>query len=482
MANNIKSLARFSWVSFRPGAFFLILTTFLLSCKEEEPIINKPQSDAANRYVNEWILENMQEWYLWNDELPTGTDLNLKPEEYFAELLTVDDRFSWIQPNYEELLSSLQGVNREAGFEFVLYRENPSSEKVVAQILYVKPGTPAEAAGLNRGDMISKINGQSISTSNYESLIQSLKKDHTLTLKSVAPESQTYGAERTAALSVVDYSENPNYLYKIIEDSDRKIGYYVYNFFAAGVSEGSKQYDEEMEQIFSFFKNEGITDLVLDLRFNSGGSETSAKTLASHIGSGITSADLFFNRVYNEEVMTQIKNSPELGPDFLKSYFQDKPSNVGGQLANNRIYILTSSRTASASELIINGLDPYMDVYLIGDVTYGKNVGSISIYEQDDPDNAWGLQPIVVKVSNSAGFAEYGDGFIPDIENKDNSLFLFPLGDERENLLATAIAHIKGVTEPGRVSASTLPRSIIGHSLDLKRRGYNLFMENPLKN
>jgi carboxyl-terminal processing protease len=118
-----------------------------------------------------------------------------------------------------------------------------------------------------------------------------------------------------------------------------------------------------------------------------------------------------------------------------------------------------------------------MDVFLIGDVTYGKNVGSISIYEEDDPKNTWGLQPIVVKVSNSVGFSDYGDGFIPHIENQDNGLFIYPLGDSRENLLATAIAHINGVTEPGRVRASQAERSIVAHSLDIKRRGFSLLME-----
>jgi C-terminal processing protease CtpA/Prc len=459
-----------------------LIVISLVSCREDdetlpaEPIVNE-----ENRYVNEWIMENMEEWYLWNDDLPANVDLNLEPEEYFAGLLADGDRFSWIQPDYEELLNSLKGVNREAGYEFVLYRQSETSDKVVAQILYVKPGTPAEAAGLQRGDVISRINGQAITTGNYQTLLSSLKENHSLTFKPAVPESETFGPESTVQLSVVEYSENPNYLHKIIEDGDHRIGYYVYNFFAAGASEGSADYDDEMDQIFSVFKNENITDLVLDLRFNSGGSETSAKNLASQIGPGISSADLFFNRVYNDEVTAQIESSPELGPDFLKSFFQDEASNVGNQLRNNRVYILTSSRTASASELIINGLEPYMDVFLIGDVTYGKNVGSISIYEENDPKNTWGLQPIVVKVSNSAGFSEYGDGFIPDIENRDNSLFIYPLGDERENLLAAAIAHIKGVAEPGRVSASSLQRSVLGHSLDLKRRGFNLFLE-PMGN
>jgi carboxyl-terminal processing protease len=457
--------------------------TLLSACKEDEVLDENPIIvSEENQYVNDWILQNMEDWYLWNNELPSNINNNLDPSEYFPELLSDDDRFSWIQPNYEELLNSLQGISKEAGFEFVLYKETPSSENVVAQVLYVKPDSPAESAGLQRGDLISKINNQQITTANYKELIPDLHENHTLEYKPLVIGEERFDDPVTVSLSVVEYSENPNYLYKVIEDGDRKIGYYVYNFFATGTSGNDNQYDTQMDEIFAFFKSEGITDLVLDLRFNSGGSETSAKNLASYIGSGIGSTNLFFSRTYNENLMDEIKNDPDLGENFLKSFFLDKPSNIGNQLMNGRVYILTSSRTASASELIINSLNPYMDVFLIGDVTYGKNVGSISIYEENDPKNTWGLQPIIVKVANSVGFSDYGDGFTPDIENKDNSLYIYPLGDVHENLLAASIAHINGLTDSGRVSSSSVDRTIVGHSLDQKRRGFNLYMEqNPGK-
>lgn len=464
---------------FRQSFFIALYSVFLLSCKDDD-VLDQPLPDATseeNQYVNKWILENMEGWYLWNDALPQNADLNLDPAEYFSGLLSDEDRFSWIQEDYQELLNSLQGINKETGFEFVLYRESENSSSVVAQILYVKPSSPAEAAGLQRGDLITHINGKAIDVDNYGDLIQELKEDQTLVYKPIKVGEDSFGEPVSVTLSALEYAENPNYLFKVIEQGPHKIGYYVYNFFATGSGDNDDSYDAQMDDIFSIFKSEGITDLVLDLRFNSGGSEVSAKSLASLAGAGISSNDLFFSRVYNAGLMEEIRTNPELGDAYLKSFFQDKASNVGNQLLGKKVYILTSSRTASASELIINSLKPYMQVVLIGDVTYGKNVGSISIYEEDDAKNTWGMQPIIVKVANSVGFADYGEGFIPDIENRDNSLYLYPLGDTRENLLAEAIAHITGEAEPGRVRGSSAGREILRHSLDEKRRGFSLLLD-----
>ncbi len=454
----------------------IILSISFTSCKDNDPGPGAPVSEE-NQYVNKWIRDNMEDYYLWNDDLPENVDRNLDPAEYFTKLISPDDRFSWIQPDYGELLKSLKGITREAGYEFVLYRESNESNKVSAQVMYVKPSSSADASGLKRGDLISKINGHSITVSNYQDLLKNLRQNHSLTYQPLNFEQSSFGAETTVQLSAVEYSENPNYLSTIINTGDQKIGYYVYNFFAPGADQDDQTYDEEMDAIFTSFRNEGITDLIVDLRFNSGGSEASAKNLASLITPGVTGDDIFFTRVYNDQLMEEIINDPQLGSNILKSFFVEKPSNVGMQLRNNRVYILTSSRTASASELIINSLEPYMDVFLIGDVTLGKNVGSISIYEENDPKNTWGLQPIIVKVSNKSGFSDYGDGFTPDILDQDNSLYIYPLGDERENLLHIAIGHITGTGESGRVRATDSERSIIGHSLDEKRRGFNLFLD-----
>lgn len=121
-----------------------------------------------------------------------------------------------------------------------------------------------------------------------------------------------------------------------------------------------------------------------------------------------------------------------------------------------------------------------MDVILIGDVTYGKNVGSISLYDEDDPRNTWGMQPIVLKVYNSENQSEYGDGFTPDIQNKDNDVYLYPLGDVRENLLSIAIEQITGIPAVGR-KAELEGKKMIGHSLDKKQRSFNLTVVDPRK-
>lgn len=469
--------------SIRTFAFAFSASILLFSaCDKEEiaPTQVKEETPAtvtneANRYVNEWILENMQYWYLWNQDIPDKTDKNLDPESYFNSLLSDEDRFSWIQSNYTELLNSLQGVSREAGYEYVLYREKEGSDNVVLQIVYTKPGSPAETAGLKRGDLVSRINGQQITTANYKALLGNISSNHTLQFKPILPEEQTFGDEKTVSLSTVEYAEDPNYLHRIIETGGKKIGYFVYNFFASGTDQLPGKYDAEMDAIFADFKTQGITDLVLDLRYNSGGSESSAKNLASLIGRGIDDTKVFLKRQYNDMVQQAILHDENLGEDYLVSHYLEKPNNIGDQLASGRVYILTSSRTASASELIINALKPFMDVFLIGETTYGKNVGSISLFEENDPKNAWGMQPIVVKVYNSLDQSDYSTGFVPNVLNPDNGIMLYPLGDPREALLSQAIGQITGTATTSR--ADRQRRERIGHSLDLKRRSFSLIMD-----
>ena len=455
---------------------FLGLAVVVSSCDEEDDL-NPGIVNANNAHVNEWILENMDFWYLWSNELPGAPDKNQAPDDFFQSLLTDDDRFSWIQENYQDLLNSLQGISKEGGFEYVLYKEDDNNN-VLAQILYIKPSSPAENAGLTRGDAITHVNGQQLNTSNYQSVLSALaNSNYSITYKPLLIDNEAFDEPKTVSLTTVVYTENPNYLSKIIEIDGKKVGYYVYNFFASGTDDQTGVYDVEMENIFAGFKAKGITDLILDLRFNSGGSEVSANSLASLIAPD-PGNKLFFRREYNSKVEDEILSDPGAGASFLESRLSAKAENIGSQLSG-RVYILTGSRTASASELIINGLNPYLDVFLIGDVTYGKNVGSISLYDDEDPRNTWGMQPIVVKVYNSLNQSDYSNGFMPDIENKDNNLFIYPLGDTREELLSKALEQITGVPVGGRKQFVGKEAEMIGHSLDGKKRSFTLNVEIP---
>ena len=344
---------------------------------------------------------------------------------------------------------------------------------LIGQIMYIKEGSLIDTEGkdLQRGDVFTKINGKQMTLSNIDGLINETKEQHTLTY------SRDNVDKGILSLHTAEFAENPNFMDAIIEAGDHKIGYYVYNFFAAGASDESTQYNDEMDEVFSRFKNGGITDLIIDLRYNSGGAEGATINLASLIGKDVDNTKVFTRRIYNPELHDYLLNNPNYGSEFLTKKFLNKSQNVGSMLNNGRVYILTGFRTASASELLINGLRPYMDVFLIGDVTVGKNVGSISIFEEEDPKNTWGMQPIVAKSYNSLNQSDYSNGFEPNILNEDRHLQIEPIGDTDEALLSEAINHITGGSGARKDKARGAQAENVASSADFKRGSYYLVLD-----
>lgn len=434
---------------------------------------------SANGYVNSWILDNMKTYYLWNDKLPAKPDMSLAPDLFFESLLfTQEDRFSWIEKDYQALLNSLQGVNKEAGYDIRLYRESTDNQNVIAQVMYIKRKSLVETnrIDLKRGDVIRAINGQALTLANYQELLGKTSDNHSVTYSRYNAATATWVDKGTVNLATAEYAENPNYLDTVYTISGRKIGYYVYNFFATGPTASSTVYNNEMDAVFGEFKTKGVTDLILDLRFNSGGAEGATINLASLVGTGVDNSDVFTKRQYNALLQAELQR--QYGSGFFIKNFVSAPNNIG-TLNSNRVYILTSSRTASASELLINGLKPFMNVYLIGTTTYGKNVGSISIYEENDPKITWGMQPIVVKSYNSLDQSDYSNGFKPDIDNADNSLTILPLGDINENLLSIAISQIVPETASRKtVSSMANNRQVLATSAEVNRASYNLVIDD----
>jgi carboxyl-terminal processing protease len=422
---------------------FLTLFSFTLaitSCKKDPkdtPDVVKPSA----YYVQNWIYSNMKYWYYWTSQMPANPDTTMQPEPFFYSLLyksTDGDRFSWIEPDYTTLINELNGITKEAGYDFRLYLASAGSTDVIGQITYIKKGSPAESAGLIRGDIFYQINSTPITTSNYRTLLNATGSPFTLKVKRYNPDTKEIISDQGYSLNPVELAENPVLMDSVYTFNGKKVGYLVYNFFSPG-SGTSKPYDQEVDNVFSDFKAKGVNEVVLDLRFNGGGAISSAVNLASLLVPAFTSSKIFVNFQYNNQVQSDIINDPNYGAAYLHQKFIAKTSNIGDNLS--RIFVLTSGGTASASELIINGLRPYITVTTIGDTTYGKNVGSVTITDKKNTTNTWGLQPIVLKLTNSLGFSDYTNGFAPDPVNydADNQYFLRPLGDIHEPLLNKAL-------------------------------------------
>lgn len=451
----------------------LILLLFFASCKDDE---DGKIADGSNQAINSWVYDTMKDVYYWTDYLPGQVNKELAPELFFEELKYQADSFSVIVPDYQELVKALEGVTKEAGYEFSFFYAESGSDQLIALVSYVKPNSPASRAGLKRGDLISRINGNQITGSNVNSLYGSFFSSHVLSFSRIVDGTTNFEPQPEISLNVLEIQENPNFLDTVYTIDGHVIGYYVYNFFSNGLTD-SNEYDKQMDDVFTSFKSEGITDLVLDLRYNSGGSISSALNLASLIGKGVSPEDIFYENRWNDFYMDYIERQED-SDEILRGRFLPKTQNIGNNLNGSKIYILTGTSSASASELIINGLKPYMNVVLIGDKTVGKNVGSIAIEDEDNSLNNYGLLPIAFQVYNSLGQSDYGNGFAPDIVVEDYAKPMRALGDINEWLLATAIGEITGTSpNPGRLKNGTIENVKIMSSLDRNLRSNRMVIK-----
>ena len=199
-------------------------------------------------------------------------------------------------------------------------------------------------------------------------------------------------------------------------------------------------YESQLNDAFANFKNQNATDLILDLRYNSGGSIATATRLASMI-TGQFSGQLFAKQQWNPKLEAYwLKNNPSQFINlFTNTLGNGTPIN---KLNLSKIYILTSRSTASASELVINGLKPYVAVVQIGDKTTGKNVGSITLYDSPNfgkananPKHKYAMQPIVLKTINADGFGNYQSGLLPNQDFLEDYGNLGEIGTVTEPML-----------------------------------------------
>jgi len=415
--------------------FFIIpfLALIILSACNKDEVAPGPVIPDDIKSVNNFIWENMDTYYLWRELMPTDLDPDTQPDpaSYFHKLkYSEDDRWSYITDNYDDLVHKLQGIGKTYGHEYQLFRKTGSKD-VYGIVEYVIKDSPAKAAGIIRGDVFNRINGVLLDTLNYRELLFN-NESYQIGFADLIDD-EVVSNDMEIFITPVVMQEDPILLDTVYLLEGRNIGYLVYNRFISSLN-------SELNTVFSRLKSEGVNELVLDLRYNPGGSVGTATLLASLIApQEFTSNEEIFVKYIWNDIMDEYWREEEGDESAnLVIRFMDAAQNIN----LDRLYVIVSGSSASASELIINGLNPYMNVTLIGDTTHGKYTASITLHDEEKSFN-WAIQPIVLKTANINNETDYKDGMFPDHLVADG--YFSQLGDIEEKRLAQAISLITGI-------------------------------------
>jgi len=408
-----------------------LIALFCAACGEDRTYEyeEKTQKDR-------WIAQQMNQYYLWYEDMPTLTESSYfsDPEDFFKSLLSKKcrsgkgDTFSY----YEETESTTDGTSSSIqldktstyGFDFLLYSDpTGGTSSYMARVLYVLTGSPAADAGLQRGDWIVAFDGNAITQSNYKGLMKgdalTLSVCDLETVESDGSTKYTWSETRELSLSAsVQMETSPFYLTGTIDDtsySGKKVGYLMYDHFATGTDTESTKYRNQMKQLFATFKSEGVTDFILDLRYNPGGYVTCVTDLCSYLAPSSCLGKPLFTLKYND-LNTSANTTQALDTEAAAE-----------NLNLSTVYVITSKYTASASEAVINCLKPYMDVKVLGSTTVGKNCASAEFKS----DYGFTIYPIIAYVYNCNDETDYEDGINPNYyySEIDEAYHLGTIGD-----------------------------------------------------
>lgn len=438
---------------------FLFFSLVLFSCTRDELFENEEELVSAQAEMNSWIYDSMDKYYLWYENLPekSSLDLDTEPSEFFNSLLSNNDGkkntvFSHME--YEDSdLKKTRSSNDEIlsyGFEYFLVKIN-NHGGLAALVNLVYPNSPAMEAGLKRGDLILKVNGVSLNSENFYDCIDAPKSSARLLLGEVLSDNRYREGKEIHISSPRIVPVKSVYKDTVLHVDGRKIGYLMYNSF-------EKEGDDDLRMVSRKFNTEQIDAMVLDLRYNPGGDLNSAQLLGTLLAPQDILNRRFVTLVFNDKV------------NIRREIMFDK--NVIGRGVNldmRKLYVIVSGFSASASEAVVNGLKPYLkdELVLIGETTFGKNVGQILLENAKWPSLE--LWPTAFRIYNSDDFGDYANGIVPDYRCREG-LRLGELGTLSDALLLQAINLIKGEgAEYIRTKSESSPFEIVYSSFSEKQ-------------
>jgi carboxyl-terminal processing protease len=385
----------------------------------------------------------MTDQYYWYSQLAAPDESAGNIDGYFHSMLAKPaDRYSFIETTAAHNALFVEGHRTGYGYSLVW----ADAAQTVLRVRYVEPLSPVAAAGLRRGDTVLAIDDLSpaqIATGLLPVVNTAGVQRHFIIRNSD-------GVQQAIDVQSADFALAPVTTTATLDATRSgapvKVGYLAYSQFVSYSS-------NDLKQAFTGFAADGISELILDLRYNGGGSVGVARDLASMV-SPRAAGELFAYLRFNDKQAAKTLQVRFSGADLPLT-----PAQAGGL---DRVFVITSGATASASELVINGLRPFVKVVLVGETTYGKPYGFVPRENCGITYNA-----VQFEALNALGVGNYTTGFTPDCAVSDD--FDRQLGDPAERRIRTALDYIATgscASGPLRQAAprATAPAQVFGET------------------
>lgn len=450
----------------------------ILTIRQGEGIVEK--GNGRYRDVNEWTYDLLEKNYLWNENIPEllldySIDYDLFLTSVLDGVAAIDDSNHddgfWqngVRQMYYSNIQSNAPLSRAAGESYTdsgiflqatILGANDDDPCGFA-VMWVTPGSPADKAGVRRGDFITKVNNIAVTQSNYQTLgTQVINGNVTIDLNDVEFNNGVATVTTRIASVLVGkstYTDPAIYKSTVLEMSNgKKVGYLLYMNF-------HMDYDAQLLEVFDQFKSEGVDELVIDLRYNNGGHVLSSAVLGTLVAGSSHQGQVYVRTTYNatrkaagEEGIYKIGEAAN--PEVETGYNMITNA-ISSSLNLSKVYVIGTINTASASEMLINGLRGLdIQVNLIGTTTQGKNCG-MEGWQKRAGNYTFILYPITFYCENAKGFRDYANGFAPDLEFDDSPYYPGDFGTMEDVLTNAAVTWAATGRKP-TLSATNASRS-----------------------
>lgn len=435
------------------------------------------KGEGRYREVNKWLFDFMCDNYLWNEQIPNlPLDYSLDYQKFLTSMLegvatkgdaNHDDGYykNGVRQAFFTYIDSKAPVTRATGNQYndsgilkiqATQLGTGNTGPIGFVVVAVTPNTEASRAGLKRGDFINKVNNIEVTATNYQTLARNVYSGNCIvevndvTWADGVPTLHSRGNVQYSSSEYVDPS-----VYKtavMTADNGKKVGYLLYMGF-------NMTFDDTLIDAFKEFKSAGIDELVLDLRFNNGGHVLSSTVMGTLIAGAEHKGKVYVKTSYNaRRTMNGEQGVYKIGepsnPESSEGYAKISEA-LQTSLGLNRLYVITSGTTASAAEIVINGLRGLnIDVRLVGVNTMGKNVGMEGV-KRTFYNYPFLFYPVTFYCENAMGFRKYSGGFKPDYELNDANTYPGDFATAYDPLSATALQWAATGTKPQPKSVRT---------------------------